>query len=106
MKTSLVFLDAEQFLQFPSGVRHERCQQPGELSNCFQEMMQNFADPRSLFRILEQYKRRSLNDVSITLVDRSPNGLERPVKLKLCHMPLHFALGSSEHIPELLIFFG
>src|SRR4030095_4735036 len=101
----IAFFKLKETLQRCCGVRHERPEQPRQLTNGFEKMMKNFPDPSSLRGILEQRKRRSLHDITVSIIDSSPNRFEGTMKLEFRHVPMQLCLRLSKFIFERVIFF-
>src|SRR5882724_9620477 len=102
---SVALFEPKETLQLFCGVRHERPEQTRELPNGFEQMMQNFPDPRSLRRIPEQRKRRGLHDIAVSIIDSSPNRFEGTMKLEFRHVPMQLCLRLSKFVFECVIFF-
>src|SRR4029434_1530403 len=68
-------------------------------------MMKNFANSRSLRRIFKQSKRRGLHDITVSMIDSSPNRFEGAMKLEFRHLTMQLCLCLSKFIFERVIFF-
>src|SRR5690348_7255887 len=105
-RTQNAGIDAKQSTQFCGGVRHERRQHPGQCPDNLQKVMQDFADPRLLAQIFDQGERRGLNDITIGMIERRPDGFQSAMKLQICHMAVEISFSLSKLGAELAIFCG
>ena len=70
-------------------VRQERPEQHGQHTTNFDEIIKNLIQPRGLRRIFGQLERRSLIHVLVRASDKSPNGFERGLELKIAQFLLY-----------------
>jgi len=71
----------QQHAQLSRRVGHERREQTRQSSYRFEQMMQYFADASLFFWIFDYRERRSLDDVTIRVIEGRPDGLQGAMEL-------------------------